>query len=73
MKLKIMLCVLLFGASLVYADSIPILADEPTEAAMQKVRDGAKKHCQQDDEDQRAQCVADYYAQHNLDEEPSCD
>jgi hypothetical protein len=26
-----------------------------------------------DDEDKREVCVVDYYAQHNLEEEPSCD
>lgn len=54
-------------------DGVPVIPDDPTEAQMQLVRDGAAKECQQDDEDARSQCVADYYAQHNLDEEPSCD
>jgi hypothetical protein len=54
-------------------DGVPVIPDDPTEEQMQMVRDGAIKACDQDDEDARAQCVADYYAQHNLDEEPSCD
>jgi hypothetical protein len=41
---------------------------------MQVVRDGAKDRCEDiDDEDKREVCVVDYYAQHNLEEEPSCD
>jgi hypothetical protein len=54
-------------------DGVPVIPDDPTDEQMQLVRDGAANFCVQDDEDARAQCVADYYAQHNLDEEPSCD
>lgn len=73
---------LLFGFSLllnfnVFADAqdgVVVLADEATDAQMQAVRDGAKVRCEDiDDEDKRETCVVDYYAQHNLEEEPSCD
>jgi len=41
---------------------------------MQLVRDGAMAFCESvDDENERQVCVMDYYAQHNLEEEPSCD
>ncbi|CAB5501606.1 hypothetical protein [uncultured Gammaproteobacteria bacterium] len=55
-------------------DGVAVLNDEPTEKQMQAVRDGAKDRCEDiDDEDKREVCVVDYYAQHNLEEEPSCD
>ncbi|CAC9445564.1 hypothetical protein BSPLISOX_1404 [uncultured Gammaproteobacteria bacterium] len=55
-------------------DGVAVLNDEPTEKQMQVVRDGAKDRCEDiDDEDKREVCVVDYYAQHNLEEEPSCD
>jgi len=41
---------------------------------MQLVRDGAKDLCSEiDDENEAQMCVMDFYAQHNLEEEPSCD
>jgi len=79
MKIKKLLIATLLSTSFALSsmandiDGVPILPDEPTEVQMQLVRDGAKNECQQDDEDVRSQCTADYYAQHNLDEEPSCD
>ncbi|BAS68003.1 MAG: hypothetical protein DSY43_00260 [Gammaproteobacteria bacterium] len=55
-------------------DGVAALGDEATEAQMQAVRDGAKVRCEDiDDDDKREVCVVDYYAQHNLEEEPSCD
>ncbi len=55
-------------------DGVVALGDDPTEAQMQAVRDGAKNRCEEvDDDDKREVCVVDYYAQHNLEEEPSCD
>ena len=52
----------------------PELSDDPTEAEMQLVRDGAKDLCSEiDDENEAQMCVMDFYAQHNLEEEPSCD
>ncbi|SFV54845.1 hypothetical protein MNB_SUP05-5-319 [hydrothermal vent metagenome] len=67
----------LFSASISFADKedgVAVLNNEPTEKAMQAVRDGAKTRCENvEEEDEKQQCVADYYAQHNLEEEPSCD
>lgn len=55
-------------------DGVVALGDEATEVQMQTVRDGAKTRCEDiDDDDKREICVVDYYAQHNLEEEPSCD
>ncbi|SMN13071.1 hypothetical protein BHECKSOX2_44 [Bathymodiolus heckerae thiotrophic gill symbiont] len=71
---------ILFGLALsfnVFADvqdGVTALSDDATEAQIQLVRDGAKNRCEEvDDEDQREICVVDYYAQHNLEEAPSCD
>jgi hypothetical protein len=72
--------VILFGLLLsfnVFADAkdgVAVLKDDATEKQMQAVRDGAKNRCEDiDDEDKREVCVVDYFAQHNLEEEPSCD
>ncbi len=75
--------VLLFGLALsmlsfnVLADAqdgVAALGDNATEEQMQAVRDGSKARCEDiDDEDKREVCVIDYFAQHNLEEEPSCD
>ncbi len=55
-------------------DGVAVLGDDATEEQMQAVRDGGKSRCEDiDDEDQREVCVVDYFAQHNLEEEPSCD
>ncbi|CAC9623821.1 hypothetical protein [uncultured Gammaproteobacteria bacterium] len=71
---------ILFGLLLsfnVFADTkdgVAVLKDDATEKQMQAVRDGAKNRCEDiDDEDKREVCVVDYFAQHNLEEEPSCD
>jgi hypothetical protein len=54
--------------------SVPVLGDNPTEEQMELVRKGANIFCSEvEDEDEKQQCAADYFAQHNLDEEPSCD
>jgi hypothetical protein len=55
-------------------DGVAVLKDDATEKQMQAERDGAKNRCEDiDDEDKREVCVVDYFAQHNLEEEPSCD
>lgn len=54
--------------------SVPVLSDNPTEEQMELVRKGANIFCSEvEDDDEKQQCAADYFAQHNLDEEPSCD
>ncbi len=68
---------LTFGLSFnVFADAkdgVAVLGENPTEKQIQAVRDGAKDLCEDLDDNKREICVADYYAQHNLEEEPSCD
>ena len=55
-------------------DGVVALSDEATEVQIQAVRDGARARCEDiDDDNKREVCVVDYYAQHNLEEEPSCD
>ena len=44
-----------------------------TEAQKEAVRQGAKEFCEDKEDDQREECVMDFYANHNLEEEPSCD
>jgi hypothetical protein len=54
--------------------SVPVLSDDATEEQMELVRKGATIFCSEiEDEDEKQQCAADYFVQHNLDEEPSCD
>ncbi len=76
MKKLIILFVLLLNFN-VFADAqdgVAILGDNAIEAQMQVVRNGAVTRCEDiDDENKREICVVDYYAQHNLEEEPSCD
>jgi chromosome condensin MukBEF MukE localization factor len=78
--MKKILVLLTFLLSIVYSLSgishgiDPVLSDDPTEEQMQLVRDGAKDLCSEiDDENEAQMCVMDFYAQHNLEEEPSCD
>jgi hypothetical protein len=55
-------------------DGVSVLGEDATEAQMQSVRDGAKNRCEDiESDDKREVCVVDYFAQHNLEEEPSCD
>lgn len=56
-----------------YNDGVPVLGKEPSEEEMQLVRDGAQGYCEEKEDDAREECVMDYYAAHNLDEEPDCD
>ena len=44
-----------------------------TEAQKEAVRQGAKEFCEEKEDDEREECVMDFYANHNLEEEPSCD
>ena len=44
-----------------------------TDAQKEAVRKGAKEFCEDKEDDQREECVMDFYANHNLEEEPSCD
>jgi hypothetical protein len=78
-RLSVRKLVLLFGFFLsfnVFAnaeDGVKPLNDNPTEAQRQIIRDAAKDSCDDKEDDQREECVMDYFANHNLEEEPSCD
>lgn len=55
-------------------DGVKPLGNNPTEAQKKVVRDAAKDSCESEEDDNKIEeCVADYYAQHNLEEEPDCD
>jgi hypothetical protein len=49
------------------------LSAHSTEHQKQVVRDGAQDFCSESEEDEREECVMDFFANHNLEEEPSCD
>jgi|TARA_B100001105_G_C22353572_1_gene426860 chromosome condensin MukBEF MukE localization factor len=73
-KLVVLFSSIVFCFAAFAHEADPVLNDDPTEAQMQLVRDGAMAFCESvDDENERQVCVMDYYAQHNLEEEPSCD
>lgn len=77
MKKLVALFVLLVSLnSNVFADAqdgVATLGDDPTEAQIQAVLDNAKNRCEEVGDDKHEICIVDYYAQHNLEEEPSCD
>ena len=54
-------------------ESITPLGDSDSESMKQAIRDGAKSFCEDLEDDQRELCVVDFYTQHDLEEEPSCD
>ncbi|WPE17506.1 hypothetical protein [Candidatus Thioglobus autotrophicus] len=52
---------------------LPLPVDSQSEAQKQIVRDGAQNFCDGAEEDAKEECVMDFFANHNLEEEPSCD
>lgn len=54
-------------------ETIVPLAADATEAQKQVIRDGAQDFCDGAEEDEKEECVMDFFANHNLEEEPSCD
>jgi len=60
-------------------DGVKALGADATEDQKKSVRDGAKNWCEDQvdtgkiEEDGKEECVMDYFANHNLEEEPSCD
>lgn len=54
-------------------ESVVALGAGATEAQKQLVRDGAQDFCGEKEEDEKEECVMDFFANHNLEEEPSCD
>ena len=69
---------LLFGVALAidYKDGVPILKEsaEITEVQENVIREGARKWCAEvEDDNEREQCVVDYFVNHNYQGEPDCD
>lgn len=58
-----------------YNDGVPILAEgsDATEEQEEAIQQGGKNWCSEKEEDDREQCVLDYFAGHNYEGEPSCD
>lgn len=58
-----------------YKDGVPILAEDAdvTEAQEIAIEAGAKNWCSEQEDDQKEQCVLDYFVAHNYEGEPSCD
>jgi hypothetical protein len=54
-------------------EKVAPLAKEATDEQKQIVRDGAQDFCDGAEEDAKEECVMDFFANHNLEEEPSCD
>ena len=54
-------------------ETVAPLATDATEAQKQVIRDGAQNFCDGAEEDEKEECVMDFFANHNLEEEPSCD
>ncbi len=54
-------------------ETVAPLAKDATEAQKQVIRDGAQDFCDGAEEDEKEECVMDFFANHNLEEEPSCD
>jgi len=54
-------------------ENVAPLGDNDSESMKQAIRDGAKSFCEDLDDDKRELCVVDFYTQHDLEEEPSCD
>jgi len=52
---------------------LPLPVDSQSEAQKKIVRDGAKDFCDSAEEGAKEECVMDFFANHNLEEEPSCD
>jgi hypothetical protein len=54
-------------------ETVAPLAKDASDAQKQAVRDGAQDFCDSAEEDEKEECVMDFFANHNLEEEPSCD
>ena len=54
-------------------DGVKPLEANATEAQKQVIRDAAQDSCDGKEDDEKEECVMDYFANHNLEEEPSCD
>ncbi len=59
-----------------YKDGVPILKKdaEITQAQENAIREGAIRWCSDiEDDNEREQCVLDYFVNHNYEGEPDCD
>ena len=77
-KLAVLFTILLSSVAFAHMDGekivpLPMPADSQTEAQKKIVRDGAQDFCDSAEEDAKEECVMDFFANHNLEEEPSCD
>jgi len=74
-KLVILFGFLLSTTSFAHMDgeSVVELGADATEAQKILVRDGAQDFCDGKEDDEKEECVMDFFANHNLEEEPSCD
>ena len=74
-KLAILFGLLLSATTFAHMDgeTTAPLAKDATEAQKQVIRDAAAGFCDGAEEDEREECVMDFFANHNLEEEPSCD
>ncbi len=54
-------------------ETVVPLAKDASDAQKQVIRDGAQDFCDGAEEDAKEECVMDFFANHNLEEEPSCD
>ncbi len=54
-------------------DTTVPLGATSTEEQKNVIRDGAQDFCDGAEEDAKEECVMDFFANHNLEEEPSCD
>lgn len=74
-KLALLFGFLLSATTFAHMDgeTIAPISEGATEAQKQVIRDGAQDFCGEKEEDEKEECVMDFYANHNLQEEPSCD
>ena len=74
-KLAVLFGLMLSMSTFAHMDGEKVspLSKDATEAQKQVVRDGAKDFCESAEEDAKEECVMDFFANHNLEEEPSCD
>ena len=73
-KLAILFGILLSATTFAHdGDTVAPLGANATEAQKVVVRDGAQDFCDSAEDDEKEECVMDFFANHNLEEEPSCD
>ena len=77
-KVAVLFILLLSSVTFAHVDGetiapLPLPVDSQTEEQKKIVRDGAQDFCDSAGEDAKEECVMDFFANHNLEEEPSCD